>query len=71
MITYFLEKYWQTHLLISRNIIYEKIENIKPENHENLLSDLEERTGIKIVSFEIRRTDFLKDVANIRIYFKE
>jgi len=71
VITYFLEKYWQTHLLISRNIIYEKIENIKPENHENLLSDLEERTGIKIVSFEIRRTDFLKDVANIRIYFKE
>ena len=71
VITYFIEKYWQTHLLISRNIIYEKIENIKPENHENLLSDLEERTGIKIVSFEIRRTDFLKDVANIRIYFKE
>ena len=71
ILTFALEKYWQNNLLISRRVVYEKIENIKPENHDALLSDLKDRTGLDIVRIEVRRTDFLKDTVNIRVYYKE
>ena len=50
---------------------YEKLENIKPENHDKLLADLRERTGLDIQQFEIRRINFLRDTFRIRIYCKE
>ena len=70
-LTYILEKNWRKNLLLRRNVLYEKIENIKPENHEKLLVDLTERTGLSIEKFEIRRINFLRDTARIRIYYKE
>ena len=70
-LTYFLEKYWQNNLLASMNIDYEKIENVKPENHEALLTDLKERTGLNIQDFQFSRMNFLRDTARIKIYYKK
>ena len=70
-LTYFLETYWQKNLLVRHMVIYEKLENIKPENHDKLLADLRERTGLDIQQFEIRRINFLRDTFRIRIYSKE
>ena len=70
-LTYFLEKYWQNNLLASMNIDYEKIENVKPENHEALLTDLKERTGLNIQDFQFSRMNFLRDTVRIKIYYKE
>ena len=70
-LTYFLEKYWQNNLLASMNIDYEKIENVKPQNHEALLADLKERTGLNIQDFQFSRMNFLRDTVRIKIYFKE
>ena len=71
ILTYVLERYWQNNLLISRTVVYEKIDNIQPVNHDALLADLKNRTGVDIVRFEVRRTDFLKDTVNIRIFYKQ
>jgi hypothetical protein len=71
LLTFVLERHWQNNLLISRNVIYEKIENIKPEHHNLLLSDLRDRTGLDIVRFEVRRINFLRDTVNIRVFFRE
>ena len=70
-ITYGMERLWLLKHESRKNIIYEKIELIKPENEAALLADLKERTGIDIIRFEIRRIDFLRDVANIRIFYYE
>ena len=70
-LTYLLEKYWQNNLLASMNIDYEKIENVKPENHEALLADLKERTGLNIQDFQFSRMNFLRDTVRIKIYYKE
>ena len=70
-LTYFLETYWQKNLLVRHMVVYEKLENIKPENHDKLLADLKERTGLDIQQFEIRRINFLRDTFRIRIYSKE
>tara|TARA_B100001146_G_scaffold217180_1_gene221485 strand:- start:290 stop:934 length:645 start_codon:yes stop_codon:yes gene_type:complete len=70
-VTYGMEKIWLLRHESRKNIIYEKIELIKPERREELIEDLKERTGIDIIRVEIRRIDFLRDVANVRIFYYE
>ena len=70
-ITYGLEKLWLLRHESRRNITYEKIELIVPDRRDELLLDLKKRTGLDIIRIEIRRIDFLRDVANIRIFYYE
>jgi len=70
VLTYLLETYWQHNALILRSVEYEIIENIKPENHEKLLLDLEDRIGMPILKFKIHRINFLRDTVRISIYCK-
>ena len=61
---------WQNRKRVSTKIIlYEKIENIKPENRSALIADLEERTGLKVLDVEIGHIDFLRDVAYIKMTY--
>jgi hypothetical protein len=53
----------------SKTIVYEKIENIKPQNAQALKDDLEERTGLQINRVSVGKVDFLKDVAEIKIFY--
>ncbi len=71
LLTFILENYWQNNLLISRTIDYENIENIKPENHEKLLADLEQRTGLDIIYYDIQNINFLRDTVKVKIYTKK
>ncbi len=64
-----IERYWALKQEESKSIIYENIENIKPENHEKLKSDLENRTGLNINKVTIGDVDFLKDTANVTIFY--
>ena len=52
-VTFGMERLWLLRHETRKNIIYEKIELIKPENEAKLLADLKERTGIDIIRFEI------------------
>jgi|SRR5690554_1490591 len=49
---------------------YEKIELIKPENNAELIADLRARTGLDIHKVYVRRIDFLRDTAILRIYYR-
>ncbi|PZE16913.1 DUF4956 domain-containing protein [Putridiphycobacter roseus] len=69
VIVYILETWLLSGTESSKSIVYEKIENIKPENAEILKADLENRTGLVINSFQIGNVDFLKDVAEIKIFY--
>lgn len=53
----------------SKNIQFEKIELVKPELQEQLIRELELRTGLKIHRITINKLDYLKDTAFIRIYY--
>ena len=70
-ITYGMEKLWLLKHQSRKNITYEKIELILPENREELIADLKARTGIDVIRVEIRRIDFLRDTANLRIFYYE
>jgi hypothetical protein len=56
---------------LSKNIQYENIEMIKPENHTALIEDLRKRTGLDIHRIAIMRVDFMRDIAVIRVYYYE
>ncbi|MFV0592477.1 MAG: DUF4956 domain-containing protein [Draconibacterium sp.] len=49
-------------------IIYEKIENINLNRREELMRDIQERTGIKVKRIEIEEINFMRDIARIRIF---
>ena len=52
-----------------KEIDYERIDLITPENKEKMLGDLRTRTGLPVHRFEILRIDFLRDVARIKAYY--
>lgn len=67
---YILEKIWLLNTVGEKKIAYEVIENIKPENRQLLVDDLEARTGLEITDVEIGEIDFLKDSAIVTIKYK-
>ena len=70
-IVYMMDTKLLVNLETSKTIVYEKIENIKPQNAQLLKQDLEERTGLTINRISIGKIDFLKDIAEIKIFYNE
>ncbi|HNW57493.1 MAG TPA: DUF4956 domain-containing protein [Bacteroidales bacterium] len=71
-ITYALEKVWLLKHESSKIITYEKINLILPEKRQEMIEDLESRTGIKnIKRVEIGKINFLKDTCRVTIFFDE
>lgn len=68
-ITLILEKGLFIKHLSQQVIVYEKINLIKPQNREELINDLKERTGLDIVSVEVGKIDFLKDIAWVTVHY--
>jgi len=50
-------------------IQYDRIELIKPEKREELIADLEARTGLSIMKVEVGGIDFLKDSVVLRVTY--
>jgi len=69
--TYGIETIWFNHHERSKTIVYEKIDMIKPEKEAELIADLKERTGLEVFKVSVGNIDFLKDVAEVKIYYKE
>ncbi|MDG1428757.1 MAG: DUF4956 domain-containing protein [Crocinitomicaceae bacterium] len=68
-LTYGLERVWLIRHETRKTIVYEKIELIVPERHQEMMNDLQQRTGLNISRFEIGKINFLDDTAQVRIYF--
>lgn len=53
----------------AKEIVYDKVELIKPEYREQLLYDLNERTGLNIHRIEVISIDYLKDTALLKAFY--
>ena len=64
----------ESKLLIShysyKVIKYDNINLITPDKREELIADLEKRTGLKVIKAEVGAIDFLKDAAIVKMYYK-
>lgn len=52
-----------------RNVVYDKLENVKPENYDQLLIDLREKTGLKISRVSVQKVDLTNNVATLTLYY--
>lgn len=64
-----IERLWQLKHEDTKEIVYENIENIKPENYELLIKDLSNRTGLEVNKVTIGNVDFLRDTAILTIFY--
>lgn len=64
-----LESNWFMKQELFKTVYYEKIELIHPDKYEDFLKDLKSRTGIDIHRAEVQKIDFLRDTAQVKIYF--
>ena len=66
---------FETNLFFKKEAVqivnYENIELIKKERHAELIEDIKQRTGLNVHRISIGKIDFLKDAAQIKIYYYE
>ncbi|GIV34327.1 MAG: DUF4956 domain-containing protein [Chitinophagales bacterium] len=69
LLIFILENLWLRTPQGFKVITYEKIELIKPDQRQQLLRDLQERTGLEITEIDIDAINFLNDTAVIKVYY--
>jgi hypothetical protein len=71
LITYAIDRVWFQSSELSKSIIYEKIDLIVPDKEIELIEDLKLRTGLNVNSVKVGKIDFLRDTAQVTIYYKD
>ena len=80
--TYYLDRFWSLQRVIpkekitpkdfgTKDIIYNNLENIKPQQFDLLKEELENSLGIEILNLDIVEVDFEKQTAKIKIRYKK
>ena len=70
-ITFGLEKIWLLRHEAEKTIVYDRIDLIKPERYDDLVKDIQERTGIqKINKIGVGKIDFTRNICNLKVYFE-
>ena len=59
---------WLHHRAV-KLVLYDRIELITPERRDELIADLKQRTGLKVVKVEVGHIDFLRDAAMLKVYY--
>jgi hypothetical protein len=70
-VTFVLEHIWLTRHEAMRQLVYERIDLIKPGNRGLLYKDLQERLGVTVSRVEIGKIDLLRDTAQLRVFYYE
>lgn len=58
------------HIQYSKLVQYDRVELVKPERYEDLKKDIEQRLGLDVIKIEVGAVDFLRDMAVIRVYYR-
>ncbi|MBM3822233.1 MAG: DUF4956 domain-containing protein [Verrucomicrobia bacterium] len=69
--TFLLDSSWIFRKQVHKDVRYEQVEMVKPENHEKLKEELRKRTGLDIHFIRVLDIDFVRDTATIRIFYYE
>jgi hypothetical protein len=64
-----LEIFFKNEQQVFRNINYDKLELLRPENRLILIEDLRKRTGLQVTDVKVDRIDLVKNICRLRVYF--
>lgn len=70
-VAFLLERVFLLKHESTKTVLYERIDLIKSDRREELMKDLEERTGLKINRIEVGRINFLRDTVRIKVFYFE
>ncbi|MBR1798710.1 MAG: DUF4956 domain-containing protein [Bacteroidales bacterium] len=68
-VIWFLESLGLSKKEATKIILYEKIELIVPTRRNELIADLEQRTGLEITDVQVGSINFLKDTAYLKVTY--
>ena len=73
LLAYYLDRNWSINKsqTVSKDIVIHSLEHIRPEQHEHLKQELEEKLGFEILKFDIGQIDFQKQTVKIKIRYKK
>jgi hypothetical protein len=71
LLMWVLEREWGFHFESNHRLTYDRLELITPAQREQLLADLRRRTGLPVKRVEIGRIDFVRDTAELRIFYDQ
>lgn len=54
----------------SKLILYDRVDNLHPEQREELIEDLRQRTGLNILKIEVGAINFLQDSVMLKVYYE-
>jgi len=64
-----LDRIWLPRQMGQEFLVYEKIQNVRPDANATLIADLRARTGLDIKSAQVGRLNFLNDTALVKIRY--
>lgn len=67
---WFLESFKGMRHVSSKLILYDRVDNIHPEQRGELIEDLRRRTGLRIIKVDVGAINFLQDTVMIKIYYE-
>ena len=70
LVVFSFEKLWFNNEVQKKRITYERIDLIKPDDRLAMIKDLRKRTGLDIVKIQVGKIDFLRDVAQLTVFYK-
>ena len=70
IVTWLFESYVLLRHISKKLIQYDRIALITPERYGDMLTDMKPRTGMNIAKAEVRATDFLGNMATVKIYYE-
>ena len=68
-LAYILERLWFVEHMATKMVVYDRIDLLHAGKRQELIQDLEQRTGVTIAHLEIGKVDLLRDTANLKIHF--
>lgn len=69
LVTYLLEHERFLPHRASVSVMYDKLENIRPENRSTLVADLKARTGLNVEKIEIGNIDLLRERVRLKVFY--
>ena len=70
-ITLLLERLCKVSLEAKQNLVYDNAEMLKPQNRQQLLIDLNKRTGLEVQRVEVSKVDLISNSGNITIFYED
>lgn len=53
-----------------KHILYDRVDLIKPEQHQQLLEEVKARTGLDVTNIEVGAINYLQDTVMLKVYYK-